>query len=55
MIKVVTFSLAVALVFYIFFYLPKQLKPGPGPRFRYLVIAVLSFLFAAFLLKFFLK
>lgn len=55
MIKVVTFFLAIGFVFYIFFYLPKRLKPGPGARFRYIVFAILAFVFAAFLLKFFLK
>jgi len=55
MIKVIAILLPVAYVYYIFFYLRKRLKPGWGARFRYLVFAILSFLFAAFLLKFFVK
>jgi hypothetical protein len=52
-VKIVTFSLAVSIVLYVCFYLPRQLKPGGGARLRYLIFSAIAFLFAVMLLKVF--
>jgi len=53
-IKIVSFALAVGIVLYVFFYLPKQLKRGPGARIRYVIFSIAAFLFAFVLLRKFL-
>jgi hypothetical protein len=54
MIKLMTIALAVSLTLWVFFYLPKRLKAGPGARLRYTVFTVLALVLAAVLLKTFL-
>jgi hypothetical protein len=53
MVKIMTLALVLGLVLWIFFYLPKRLRPGGGARFRYIVFTVLALIFAAVLLKVF--
>ena len=54
MVKIVTLALAVGIVLYVFFYLPKQLKAGRGARIRYVIFSIIACIFAAVLLKIFL-
>lgn len=53
-VKILVFLLVVGFVFWVFEYLPRQLKPGAGAKFRYRVFAVLALVAAAALLKRFL-
>lgn len=53
MVKIMSLGLALGLVLWVFFYLPKRLKPGSGARFRYTVFMILVLIFAAFILKVF--
>lgn len=54
MIKAVALALALSFLLWVFFYLPKRLKKGPGARFRYVVFSVFALAFAFFLLRVFL-
>ncbi len=54
MVKIITIALALGIVLYLFFYLPKRIKRNPGARFRYIVITILGLVLAAVLLKTFL-
>ena len=51
MVKLISVSLAISLVLYVCFYLPKQVKRGRGNRFRYIVFSVMAFLVAFWLLR----
>jgi hypothetical protein len=54
LVKIVSLALAVGLVLWLFFYLPKRLKAGRSARIRYVIFSVIVFIFAAALLKVFL-
>ena len=53
MVKILSFALAIGIVLYVFFYLPKQLKKGRSARIRYVIGSIIACLFAFALLKIF--
>ncbi|MBS1616821.1 MAG: hypothetical protein JST06_11970 [Bacteroidetes bacterium] len=54
MVKAVALALALSFLLWVFFYLPKRLKNGPGARFRFVVFSVFALAFAFILIKAFL-
>lgn len=54
MVKIAVLALAVSIVLWVSFWLPKRLKRSRGARFRYLVFAALAIVFVMILLKAFL-
>jgi hypothetical protein len=51
MVKIVTLSLAIGIVLYVYFYLPRIIRPGRSARIRYIIFSIIAFLSTAILLK----
>jgi hypothetical protein len=53
-VKIITAALVISAGWYLFFYVPKRLKPGKGPRIRYAIFSVFAVVFLIVLVKRFL-
>lgn len=54
MVKIASIALALSMVLWVFFYIPKQLRQGRGAKLRYIIFSALVLILAAVVLKVFL-